>query len=159
MDALFGHAGHQRQHRGCAVERLDLHIGLNHRIRPNIQFAIFIRSRSFRPACRLLGNVSARPRSAHLRPSEATLGIGAGHGCDRRRPAAVLHEREANDRHTTKVALLDEQTGRERTLLPKPTTRPELSWERVGDIDNIIFVQGARAAVAARRARCTLPSL
>lgn len=56
-----------------------------------------------------------------------------------------FHEREADDRYTTKVALLDEQTGRLRTLLPTPIMRPELSWERVGDISNIIFVQGAVA--------------
>jgi predicted GH43/DUF377 family glycosyl hydrolase len=44
---------------------------------------------------------------------------------------------------STKVALLDDQTGRVLSLLPDPIMRPELPWECTGDIDNIIFVQGA----------------
>jgi beta-1,2-mannobiose phosphorylase / 1,2-beta-oligomannan phosphorylase len=48
-----------------------------------------------------------------------------------------------DDRYTTRVALLDDETGWVRSLLPDPIMRPELPWERVGDVDDIIFVQGA----------------
>ena len=41
------------------------------------------------------------------------------------------------------VALLDELTGRVVSQLPEPVLEPELDWERVGDVDEVIFVQGA----------------
>jgi predicted GH43/DUF377 family glycosyl hydrolase len=44
-----------------------------------------------------------------------------------------------------RVALLDDETGRVRSVLPEPIMRPVLSWERFGDVDNVVFVQGAVA--------------
>jgi hypothetical protein len=54
-----------------------------------------------------------------------------------------FHEREANGQDTIKVALLDDETGRVKATLPQPIMRPELEWERVGDVGNVVFVQGA----------------
>jgi predicted GH43/DUF377 family glycosyl hydrolase len=39
--------------------------------------------------------------------------------------------------------LLDHSTGRVISRLPEPILEPELDWERNGDVDNVIFVQGA----------------
>ena len=110
-------------------------------------------ARPFRLARRTLGS-SARILAEHLRnlerhtlirPSEGALGVGAGAP-----PVAsengllfFFHEREGDDHYTTKVALLSGETGRVRSLLPDPIMRPELTWECTGDMDNIIFVQGA----------------
>ena len=55
------------------------------------------------------------------------------------------HEREADGQYTVKVALLDHETGRVRAALPDPVMRAQLSWEREGDVDNVVFVQGAVA--------------
>jgi predicted GH43/DUF377 family glycosyl hydrolase len=54
-----------------------------------------------------------------------------------------FHERRANGSYTMNVALLDELTGRVVSRLPEPVLEPELDWERVGDVDEVIFVQGA----------------
>ena len=41
------------------------------------------------------------------------------------------------------AALLDRDTGRVKARLPEPIMRPHLHWEREGDVDNVVFVQGA----------------
>jgi predicted GH43/DUF377 family glycosyl hydrolase len=41
------------------------------------------------------------------------------------------------------LALLDEKTGKVRSRLSEPVLEPELSWERQGDVNEVVFVQGA----------------
>jgi len=41
------------------------------------------------------------------------------------------------------VALLDPATGRVKAIIPAPILSPELEWECVGDVNNVVFVQGA----------------
>jgi predicted GH43/DUF377 family glycosyl hydrolase len=41
------------------------------------------------------------------------------------------------------LALLDHNTGRLRSQLPAPLLVPELDWECRGDVENVVFVQGA----------------
>ena len=41
------------------------------------------------------------------------------------------------------AALLDPAHGEVVSRLPEPILEPELDWERQGDVDNVIFVQGA----------------
>jgi hypothetical protein len=41
------------------------------------------------------------------------------------------------------LALLDETTGRVVARLAKPVLEPELAWECTGDVDHVVFVQGA----------------
>ena len=41
------------------------------------------------------------------------------------------------------AALLDPATGKLTSRLAQPILEPELDWERQGDVDNVIFVQGA----------------
>ena len=42
-----------------------------------------------------------------------------------------------------RVALLDGSSGRVKALLPNALMQPELVWERVGDVNDVVFVQGA----------------
>jgi len=37
---------------------------------------------------------------------------------------------------------LDKATGRVRSRLPQPLLEPELDWERAGDVNDVVFVQG-----------------
>ncbi len=125
----------------------DGRVGLIHRIHPNIQLALFD---SFDELCKPAPEYwdeHLRDLEQHtlISPAEGALGVGAGapplateHGL-----LLFFHERESDDHYTTKVALLDNETGRVLSLLPDPIMRPELPWECIGDIDNIIFVQGA----------------
>jgi predicted GH43/DUF377 family glycosyl hydrolase len=125
----------------------DGRIGLIHRMHPNIQLAIFQSLEELCDPPEGYWETHMRDLAAHtlIRPVAGALGVGAGAPPVATKAGLLLffHEREADDRYTTKVALLDEETGRVRKLLPDPIMRPELPWECFGDIDNIIFVQGA----------------
>jgi predicted GH43/DUF377 family glycosyl hydrolase len=82
-----------------------------------------------------------------LRPSPGALGIGAG-APPLATPDGLLlffHERDGDCHYTLRVALLDDETGRVKALLPQPIMRPTLSWECSGDVENVVFVQGAIA--------------
>ena len=80
-----------------------------------------------------------------ISPSDGSLGVGAGAPPVLVDDALVLffHEREADGQYTVKVAELDRETGQLRSLLREAIMRPELVWEREGDVDNVVFVQGA----------------
>jgi predicted GH43/DUF377 family glycosyl hydrolase len=125
----------------------DGRVGLIHRIRPNIQLALFDSLDELWSPSPEYWDEHLRDLEQHtlIRPAEGALGVGAGAPPIATDDGLLLffHEREGNDHYTAKVALLDDKTGRVRSLLPDPIMRPELPWERVGDIDNIIFVQGA----------------
>jgi len=113
----------------------------------NVQLAIFQSLEELCDPPEGYWETHIRDLAAHtlIRPAAGALGVGAGAPPVATRAGLLLffHEREADDRYTTKVALLDDETGRVRSLLPDPIMRPELPWECFGDIDNIIFVQGA----------------
>lgn len=125
----------------------DGRVALIHRVHPDMQIAVF-------DCLEDLWNPPVRYWDDHLRdlegsviirPSEGSLGVGAGAP-----PLAIgddlvlfYHEREASGHYTTRVALLDRRTGRVAAVLPEPIMRPELAWERDGDVDNVVFVQGA----------------
>lgn len=86
-------------------------------------------------------------RHTILRPSAGALGIGAGAPPVATAEGLLLffHERERSGRYTMCVALLDDETGRVRSVLPEPIMFPMLDWERSGDVDDVVFVQGAVA--------------
>ncbi len=125
----------------------DGRIGLIHRLHPNIRLALFDSLDQLLNPPAGYWDEQLRDLEQHtlIRPAEGALSVGAGAP-----PLATddgllffFHERESNGQYTTKLALLDEDTGQVRSLLADPIMRPELQWERVGDIDDIIFVQGA----------------
>ena len=80
-----------------------------------------------------------------LTPAPGALGIGAGAPPVATRAGLLLffHERPADGVYTMNVALLDEATGRVLSRLAEPVLEPELDWERCGDVDDVVFVQGA----------------
>jgi predicted GH43/DUF377 family glycosyl hydrolase len=125
----------------------DGRVGLIHRIHPNIQLALFDSLDELLNPASGYWDEHLRDLERHIliRPSKGALGVGAGAPPVATEKGLLLffHERDGNDHYMTKVALLDDETGRVRSLLPDPIMCPELLWECVGDIDNIIFVQGA----------------
>jgi predicted GH43/DUF377 family glycosyl hydrolase len=127
----------------------DGRVAYIHRVHPNIQLAIFDSLDSLLTADDDYWTAHLEAIESHtiLRPTPGALGIGAGAP-----PVAVddglllfFHEREANGHYTMRVALLDRETGRPLAVLPQAIMRPTLSWERTGDVDNVVFVQGAVA--------------
>ena len=132
---------------GVLCNLRDGRVALIHRIHPNIQLALFD------SLDQLWGSSSAYwddhmrhlPEHTILTPSRGALGIGAG-APPLQTPDGLLlffHEREASGQYTLRVALLDDTTGRVKAELPEPIMRPALSWECSGDVDAVIFVQGA----------------
>ena len=83
-------------------------------------------------------------RHTVLRPAPGALAVGAGAPPVATEAGLLLfyHERNSESQYTIKVALLDDETGRVESLLPEPILRPELPWERSGDVDDVVFVQG-----------------
>ena len=125
----------------------DGRVALIHRILPNMQLALFDSLDDMYDAGADFWAEHVRDLDGHvvLRPSPGALGVGAGAPPVATDAGLLLfyHERNAALQYTINVALLDDETGRVVSLLPKPVMRPELPWERNGDVDEVVFVQGA----------------
>jgi predicted GH43/DUF377 family glycosyl hydrolase len=125
----------------------DGRVGLIHRIHPNMQLALFDSLEALWHPAPGYWDEHLRDLEAHtiIRPVEGAISVGAGAPPIATEDGLLLffHEREGDSQYTTKVALLDAGTGRVRSLLPDPIMRPELTWEREGDVRDVIFVQGA----------------
>jgi predicted GH43/DUF377 family glycosyl hydrolase len=124
-------------------------VALIHRIHPDMQIAIFddFDHAWNAPAAYWDDHLADLERHVLMRPAGDALGIGAGAPPVPCEGGLLLffHERRGDGAYTMNVALLDEVTGRVRTRLPEPVLEPALHWERVGDVDNVVFVQGAHA--------------
>lgn len=125
----------------------DGRVGLIHRVHPNVQLALFDSLDGLWGSNSAFWEAHLADLDGHtiIRPSPGAIGVGAGAP-----PVAIgdelvffFHEREATGRYTTRVALLDGETGRVSSLLEEPIMWPELPWERTGDVDEVVFVQGA----------------
>jgi predicted GH43/DUF377 family glycosyl hydrolase len=125
----------------------DGRVALIHRIHPDMQLAIF-------DDLDHLWDADGDYWRAHLDRIEhhtliaadsESLGVGAGAPPVLTDDGFLLffHERRAGGSYTMNVALLDQHNGEVRSLLPEPVLVPELDWERVGDVDDVVFVQGA----------------
>jgi beta-1,2-mannobiose phosphorylase / 1,2-beta-oligomannan phosphorylase len=125
----------------------DGRVALIHRILPNMQLALFDSLDDLYDAGADYWAEHVRELDRHvvLRPAPGSLGVGAGAPPVATEAGFLLfyHERNAASQYTINVALLDDETGRVASLLPEPLMRPELPWERSGDVDEVIFVQGA----------------
>jgi predicted GH43/DUF377 family glycosyl hydrolase len=127
----------------------DGRVALLHRIHPDIQLAVFDSLDELwdPPAGYWEEHLRDLDRHTIITPLDDALGVGAG------APPVPLdgdlllfyHERDADQRYTLRVALLDADTGRAVSTLPAPILQPELEWERAGDVDEVVFVQGAVA--------------
>ena len=122
-------------------------VALIHRIHPNMQLALFDSLGELRDAGADYWDEHLRELDRHtiISPRSGALGVGAGAPPVTTEQGLLLffHERNAEKQYTLNVALLDDETGRVKSMLEEPILRPELPWERVGDVDDVVFVQGA----------------
>ena len=127
----------------------DGRVAMIHRIHPNMQLAVFESLDELwdPPPGYWDEYLHDLDRHTIITPSEGSLGVGAGAPPVLVDDALLLfyHEREEDGQYTIKVALLDQETGRICSSLPEAIMRPQLTWERVGDVDDVVFVQGAVA--------------
>jgi predicted GH43/DUF377 family glycosyl hydrolase len=127
----------------------DGRVALIHRLHPNMQVAIFeTLDELWEAGCSYWDSyLLDLDQYTIIRPAHDALGVGAGAPPIELDGELVLffHERDRDGHYTAKAALLDAETGKVRAELPTPIMRPELAWERAGDVDNVVFVQGAVA--------------
>ncbi len=125
----------------------DGRLALIHRIHPNMQLALFDSLDHLYASGDDYWDEHLRQLDRHtiISPAPGALGVGAGAPPVPTEAGLLLfyHERNADSQYTLKVALLDEATGRVASRLEEPILRPELPWERFGDVDEVVFVQGA----------------
>jgi beta-1,2-mannobiose phosphorylase / 1,2-beta-oligomannan phosphorylase len=125
----------------------DGRVALIHRIYPNMQLAVFDSLDELwnTPASYWAAYMTDLDAHTIIRPPDTSLGVGAGAPPVASPDGLILlyHEREGNGHYTARAALLDDETGQVKAMLPEPILRPELDWERVGDVDNVVFLQGA----------------
>lgn len=132
---------------GIVFNLADGRVAFVHRIHPDMQLAVFDDLDHLWEAGQDYWDqhVAELDRHTIISPTPGALGIGAG-APPVRTPHGLLlffHERRADGAYTMNLALLDENTGRPITILPEAVLVPELTWETDGDVDNVIFVQGA----------------
>lgn len=120
---------------------------LMHRVHPNIQVAVFNSFDELWHAGDPYWSDHMADLEAHtvIRPAPGALGVGAGAPPVTTAAGLLLffHERRADGAYTMNVALLDRTTARLAAVLEEPVLAPELHWERRGDVDEVVFVQGA----------------
>jgi predicted GH43/DUF377 family glycosyl hydrolase len=125
----------------------DGRVALIHRIHPNMQLALFDSLEQLYDPEPGYWDAHLRELDRHtlIRPANGALGVGAGAPPVATDAGLLLffHERDDAGHYTLKVALLDDETGLLLAQLPAPLLSPELSWECKGDVDNVVFVQGA----------------
>lgn len=125
----------------------DGRVALMHRIHPNVQVAVFDSLGHLWDADASYWDVHLAELDLHtiITPGPGGLGVGAGAPPVATDQGLLLffHERTSSFVYTMNVALLDPTTGHVRAMLPDALMMPELHWERVGDVDDVVFVQGA----------------
>lgn len=127
----------------------DGRVAMIHRVHPNMQLAVFDSLDDLWDPPPGYWDAHLRDLDRHtiIMPCDGSLGVGAGAPPVLVGDALILfyHEREADAQYTLKVALLDHETGLVCSALPEAIMRPQLPWERTGDVDDVVFVQGAIA--------------
>jgi predicted GH43/DUF377 family glycosyl hydrolase len=125
----------------------DDRVALMHRIHPNMQVAVFDSLEAMWRADTTYWDDHLEHLDTHtiLAPSAGAISVGAGAPPVPTRDGLLLffHERRGDGSYTVNVALLDASTARVLARLPDPLLEPELPWERAGDAENVVFVQGA----------------
>jgi predicted GH43/DUF377 family glycosyl hydrolase len=125
----------------------DGRVALVHRIHPDMQLAIFDDLEHLWDAGEAYWTEHLDQLDDHtiIAPSPGALGIGAGAPPIATEAGLLLffHERRANGAYTMNLALLDANTGRTVSVLSDAVLEPELHWETRGDVDDVVFVQGA----------------
>ena len=124
-------------------------VALIHRVHPNIQVAVFDDLDHLWSADSHYWDTHMNELDQHtiIASSVRVSGVGAGAPPVSTDDGLLLfyHERLNSGTYTMNVALLDHDTGRVLAVLPEPVLIPELPWELVGDVDDVVFVGGALA--------------
>jgi len=125
----------------------DSRVALIHRIHPDMQLAVFDDLEHLWSAGPRYWEPYMAELASHtlIRPAPGALGVGAGAPPIPTEAGFLLffHEQRADGSYTINLALLDKATGRVRSRLSQPLLEPELDWERAGDVNDVVFVQGA----------------
>jgi len=125
----------------------DGRVALVHRVHPNIQIAIFDDLDELFDPREGYWPSYMEDLASHtlLAPSRGALGVGAGAPPVETEKGLLFffHERRADGSYTMNLALLDPSTGQVLSRLPGAVLEPEMPWERHGDVDEVVFVQGA----------------
>ena len=125
----------------------DRRVALIHRIHPDMQLAVFDDLDHLWHAGPEYWDPYMADLDKHtlISPRPGALGIGAGAPPVETDAGLLLffHERRADGVYTANLALLDKNTGRMLSRLDEALLEPELEWERQGDMENVVFIQGA----------------
>jgi predicted GH43/DUF377 family glycosyl hydrolase len=125
----------------------DGRVALMHRLHPNVQVAVFDDLAQLWDADDAYWAQHLADLEAHtiICPTPGALGVGAGAPLIDTEAGLLMffHERNAEGVYTMNVALLDRHTAKVTAMLSDTLMVPELLWEREGDVDNVVFVQGA----------------
>ena len=125
----------------------DGSVALIHRIHPDMQLAVFGSLKELYDADEAFWGAYLRELDAFtlIKPCEGSLSVGAGAPPVPTEDGLLLfyHEHNSRPEYTINAAILDADDGTLKALLPEPILRPELPWEREGDVDDVVFVQGA----------------
>jgi predicted GH43/DUF377 family glycosyl hydrolase len=125
----------------------DGRVALMHRIHPNMQVAVFDDLDHLWHAddAYWADHLAALDRHTIIAPGSEASGVGAGAPpiVTDRGLLLFFHERSSAGVYTINVALLDPTTAAVVAVLPDALMTPELQWERIGDVDDVVFVQGA----------------
>lgn len=125
----------------------DERVAMIHRIHPDMQLAIFDDLDHLWDAGAEYWDSYMSDLESHtlMKPTSGALGIGAGAPPVHTDEGLLLffHERRADGAYTANLALLDHDTGRVISRLDRHLLEPELHWEREGDVNNVVFIQGA----------------
>lgn len=135
---------------GVVFSLADGRVALVHRIHPDMQLAVFQDLEHLWEPGEGYWEKYMAELSSHtlIAPSEGALGVGAGAPPVETEAGLLLffHERRADGSYTMNLALLDPLTGQLLVRLPAAVLEPELPWEKHGDVDEVVFVQGAHRA-------------
>lgn len=132
---------------GVVFELADGRVALVHRVWPYMHLAVFDSLDDLWDADNSFWGPYMAELENHvlLTPDPGAFCVGAGAPPVLTEAGLLLlfHERRSDGSYASFAALLDPASGEVLSRLPEPILEPELDWERNGDVDNVIFVQGA----------------
>jgi predicted GH43/DUF377 family glycosyl hydrolase len=143
---LLGPSGVENKD-GVVFELADGRVALVHRVWPYMHLAVFKDLDELWDADENYWGPYMAELESHVLigpdPGAYCVGAGAPPVPTEAGLLFLYHERRADGSYASFAALLDPATGQLVSRLPEPILEPELDWERQGDVDNVIFVQGA----------------